>query len=60
MSDQPLNPAEIAIAASIMLEENKGAVAAMTGLRNQYIAAGWSQHDAEQMVVAMMYQAKKS
>lgn len=41
----------------LMLEAQKEGTAALTEMRKQFIDAGWSEHAAEQMVIAMMMNA---
>lgn len=38
----------------IVMEQAKTAVSALTGIKQQFIDAGWSDSNAEQAVVAML------
>lgn len=42
-----------------MLEETANSVAACTGIKQQFIDAGWDEHNAEQMVIAMLANAAR-
>lgn len=54
------DPADAALHLSLALEQSKGAIAALTNLRQQFIDAGWSEPAAEQMVYALMLQQAKA
>ena len=38
------------------MEQARDAVAALNGLRQQFIDAGWDEHNAEHMVIAIVHQ----
>lgn len=42
-----------------ILEESATAIAAFTGMKKQFIEAGWAEHNAEQAVIAMMNAGNK-
>ena len=40
-----------------LMEESQNAVAALTGMKTQFIENGWSEIGAEQAVIAMLQQS---
>lgn len=46
-------------AAMDLMDRAKVSVAAFTGMRQQFIDAGWSEEGAEQMVIATLHYARQ-
>lgn len=59
MADSTPSKVDIALDAIQTLEDIRGFVATMTGVRDQFVEAGWMQHTAELMTYQILAGAAK-